>query len=376
MSGSPEHEQKQEHPLGRRHWIVLALSAMAGCGGGSSSDGLGGASGGTGGGSGGGASGPPESGGSGGGQTPAAGGGGAADSGGTEVAGTPGTGGTGSPGGSAPGTGGTGIFSHGSISAFGSVVLNGIHFDERDARIRINGASSSPGALRLGMVAGVQGERYEDGVSGKAESIEVWSIARGPVSAAGGGQFTVLGMKIKTQGSTFLEGVGSAAAIAAGQWVTVWGLQADAQASAWVATRVAVGSSGGLVVATGMVSGSREQRLLNGIRLTGGDAEKLHSGRVTRVEGQWDAEAGSLEVKSDHDIDVRGENVGSSALVEIEGVVTSLLGGNRFTLGSVEVDANADASNYAKLKVGSKLEVYGTWQGQVLKATELEFEDD
>jgi hypothetical protein len=154
------------------------------------------------------------------------------------------------------------------------------------------------------------------------------------------------------------------------------GLQADAQASAWVATRVAVGSPGGLVVATGMVSGSREQRLLNGLRLTGGDAEKLHSGRVTRVEGKWDAEASSLEVKSDHDVDVRGENVGSSALVEIEGVVTSLLGSNRFTLGSVEVDASADASNYAKLKVGSKLEVYGTWQGQVLKATELEFEDD
>jgi hypothetical protein len=57
-------------------------------------------------------------------------------------------------------------------------------------------------------------------------------------------------------------------------------------------------------------------------------------------------------------------------------VVTSLLGSNRFTLGSVEVDASADASNYAKLKVGSKLEVYGTWQGQMLKATELEFEDD
>ncbi|MGS5088157.1 DUF5666 domain-containing protein [Hydrogenophaga sp. A37] len=361
MSGLPEHE----HPLGRRHWIVLALSAMAGCGGGSSTEEPVGAGGGAG------------SGGSGGGQTPAAGGGdAAADGGGTQVAGAPGTGGTGSPGGSDPGTGGTGIFSHGSISAFGSVVLNGIHFDETGASIRINGASSSPGALRLGMVAGVQGERYADGVSGKAESIEVWSIARGPVTAAGGGQFTVLGMKIKTQGSTFLEGVASASAIAAGQWVTVWGLQADAQASSWVATRVAVGSAGGLVVATGMVSGSKEQRLLNGIRLTGGDAEKLHSGRVTRVEGKWDAEAGSLEVKSDHDMDVRGENVGSSALVEIEGVVTSLLGGNRFTLGSVEVDASADASNYAKLKVGSKLEVYGTWQGQVLKATELEFEDD
>lgn len=363
MSGLQEHE----HPLGRRHWIVLALSAMAGCGGGSSADGPGGTAGGT--------SATTPSGGSGGSPVTDTGGAPASDTGGTETAGAPGTGGTGSPGGSDPGTGGTGIFSHGSISAFGSVVLNGIHFDERGAEIRINGASSSPGALRLGMVAGVQGERYADGVSGKAESIEVWSIARGPVAAAGGGQFTVLGMKVQTKGSTFLEGVGSASAIAPGQWVTVWGLQADAEASAWVATRVAVGSPGGLVVATGMVSGSKDQRTLNGIRLTGGDAEELHSGRVTRVEGQWDAEAGTLEVKSDHVIDVRGENVAPSALVEIEGVVTSLLGHNRFTLGSVEVDASAVASDYARLRVGSKLEVYGTWQGQVLKATELEFED-
>ena len=124
-----------------------------------------------------------------------------------------------------------------------------------------------------------------------------------------------------------------------------------------------------------MVSGSKDRRTLNGVLLTGGRAEDLHSGRVTRVEGPWDAGAGSLEVRSDHVIDVRGENVAPSALVEIEGVVTSLLGNNRFLLGSVEVDASAVASDYAKLKTGSKLEVYGTWQGQVLKATELEFED-
>lgn len=356
-----ESRMDKTHPLGRRHWIVLALSAMSGCGGGTDPEAgtaMGTSSGGA-------------SAGTAGGQT--------ADTaaGDTQTAGAPGTGGTGEPAqGGMPGTGGTGIFSHGSISAFGSVVLNGIHFDESEAHISINGSSSGAGELRLGMVAGVQGERYADGVSGKAESIEVWSIARGTVTAASGGRFTVLGMAIQTQGSTFLEGVSSASAISAGQWVTVWGLQADAQASAWIATRVAVGSASGSVVATGMVTGDKDRRMLNGIELTGGDAEDLHSGLVTRVEGQWDAEAGTLDVESDHVIDVRAENVAPSALVEIEGVVTGLLGGNRFTLGSVEVDAVAVASDYARLKVGSKLEVYGTWQGQVLVATELEFEDD
>jgi hypothetical protein len=360
--------------VGRRHWIVMVLSAMAGCGGGA--DGT--------------ASGDvaiPGSGG--GGNTTGAGSGsgsgaGANDpgattaspaTGDTQVAGAPGTGGTGGPHGADPGTGGTGIFSHGSISAFGSVVLNGIHFDETGAQIRIDGAGSGRAALRLGMVAGVQGERYADGITGRADSIEVWSIARGVVTASRAGQFTVLGMTVQTQGSTFWEGVGSSGP-GVGQWVAVWGLQADASASVWVATRVAVVSASSRVVATGMVAGSGDKLTLNGIALSGDDAKKLHKGRVTRIEGKWEAGDSRIEVQSHHELDVRGENVSPSTLVEIEGVVTALLGGNRFTLGSVTVDASALSSDYAKLKIGQKLEVYGTWQGQVLKATEFELEDD
>ena len=357
-----------ERKLGRRHWIVIALSAMAGCGGGSSGtapigDGPGNA-GGSGSGSGSGtAPGSNTTGGAG------------NTAGDTHVAGAPGTGGTGGPQGSAPGTGGTGIFSHGSISAFGSVVLNGIHFDETGARIQIDGAGSGRGDLRLGMVAGVQGERYADGLTGRADSIEVWSIARGPVTASRAGQFTVLGMTINTQGSTFWEGVGSSGP-AVGQWVAVWGLQADASASTWSATRVSVISASNRVVATGMVSRADERYVLNGVVLSGDDAKRLHNGRVTRIEGKWESGDSRIEVLSHHDLDVRAENVSPSTLVEIEGVVTSLLGNNRFLLGSVTVDASGLASDYAKLKIGMKLEVYGTWQSQVLKATEFELEDD
>jgi hypothetical protein len=356
-----------EHKLGRRHWIVMALSAMAGCGGGSgtTSNGAGASDAGS---SGGGSGNGSVTGG----DTTAGAGNTVGD---THVAGAPGTGGTGAPQGSSPGTGGTGIFSHGSISAFGSVVLNGIHFDEAGARIQVDGASSGRGDLRLGMVAGVQGERYADGLTGRADSIEVWSIARGPVTASRAGQFTVMGMTINTQGSTFWEGVGSSGP-SLGQWVAVWGLQADASASTWKATRVAVVSASNRVVATGMVSTSDGQYVLNGVELSGDDAERLHKGRVTRIEGKWEAGDSKVEVLSHHELDVRSENVSPSTLVEIEGVVTSLLGSNRFALGSVTVDASGLAPDYAKLKIGMKLEVYGTWQGQVLKATEFELEDD
>jgi hypothetical protein len=346
--------------LPRRHWLVIAVSALAGCGGGSGvgiADSSTSSSGDTGAGS-------------------------VADPGasgdGTQVAGLPGTGGTGAGAeGALPGTGGTGIFSHGSISAFGSVVLNGIHFDERSAKIQIDGSVASSGALRLGMVAGVQGERNSDGVTGRADSIEVWSIARGVVTATQAGQFTVLGMTIQPKGSTFLEGLSSAAAIAVGQTVAVWGLQADAQASVWSATRVAVVSASGSVIATGIVSGAAGQRTLNGIALSGSIANDLHTGRITRVAGVWDPVGNTLVVQSKYSIDLRGQNVAPSSLVEIEGVVTSLGANRQFTLGSVSVDGNAIASaDYGQLRVGLKLEVYGRWQGQTLVATELELEDD
>jgi hypothetical protein len=350
MTGPQHHDR----PIGRRHWIALAIAAMSGCGGGSDSA----------------ADAVPESAGQGaaGSDTTAASG---SDAGSTHAGVSPGTGGTGAGAqGSLPGTGGTGIYSQGSISAFGSVVINAVHFDEREAEIRINGAEVPSSALRLGMVATIKGERYSDGVSGKAESIDVWSIAQGPITSVAAGRITVMGMAIQVKASTFLDGFG----MAVGQTVTVWGLQADAQATTWVATRIAA-SAAAERVGTGLVSAS-QPRQLNGVILTGERAAGLPAGLVTRVAGRWTEASLSLEVQSSRALDVRGESVPASAEVELEGVVTAMLSGSRFQLGTVEVDASAVGASYAQLKTGLKVEVNGRWIGQVLKAIELELEDD
>ncbi len=357
------HLSEPDLRVSRRHWIALAIASLSGCGGGSpgtteitSGSGSGGG--------GNGFSGNP---------TTDAG----TDSAGADqqTAAAPGTGGTGSPG--APGTGGTGIYSQGSISAFGSVVLNGIHFDERAADITIDGGSAPSDRLRLGMVATVVGERYADGVSGRADSIEVWSIAQGEVSAVASGSFTVMGMHVQTRGSTFYEGVPSAAGMAVGQWVTVWGLQADAQGGNWIATRVSVGPAGESMVGSGFVVEHHDERRLNGILLSGDRADDLHTGRLVRVVGRWDTEDDALRVSGSHLIDVRGGSPAPAGVeVEIEGVVTALLPGSRLMLGSTEVDARAVPSVYAQLRPGMEIEIDGTWQGAVLMAREIEIEDD
>src|SRR5512140_554586 len=139
-----------------------------------------------------------------------------------------------------PGTGGTGIFAQGAIAGFGSVIVNGTRFDDTGAAVHIDGAPATPLDLRLGMVAGVQGQRDAATALAFAKEIDVWSIAQGPVTQVQSGQFVVAGMTIQTRTSTVFDGIASASALAPGQAVTVWGLQAGSDGSHWIATRVAV----------------------------------------------------------------------------------------------------------------------------------------
>ena len=110
-----------------------------------------------------------------------------------------------------PGTGGTGVFAQGAISGFGSVIINAIKFDDTLAAVLLDGQSATSSDLRLGMVASVQGQRGSDASLGTANSIEVWSIAQGLVSAGratpgGSGQFTLAGMTVLTDLNTVFEG--------------------------------------------------------------------------------------------------------------------------------------------------------------------------
>lgn len=326
-----------EASVSRRHWIALAVAALTGCGGGSS-----------------GTSGDASAGGSWGDSGATASSGQSADGQQTAAA--------------APGTGGTGISVQGPISGFGSVVINGVHYDESGARITLDGAGAGSSALRLGMVADIEGTRAADGQTGVAQSIEVWSIAQGVVTRVDGGSFTVMGMGIALKAATFVD-----VALSVGQTVAVWGLQADAGGSQWVATRVDA-ASGHRSVVTGTVLGSGDSRSVNGVRLTGDMAEGLGGGAIYRLEGEWEAEENKLKVTSARRVGVRG-NTNSGVVVEIEGVVTAGLSGAFFTLGAVRVDASAVMGAAAALSVGQEIEVYGHWQGSTLVATKLEGED-
>jgi len=322
---------KQDSLLTRRNWLVLAASVVSGCGGGSSST----------------------------------------------TAGLPGTGGTG--------------YTQGSISGFGSVIVNGIKFDDTAATVQIDGGPATSLDLRLGMVAGVQGKRLADPTLGTASRIEVWSIAQGPVlqvplvkrtqradgSFAESAEFSVAGMTVQTDPSTSFYGVAAASALVPNQVVTVWGLQAGTDDARWTATCVVVRPMGMDMVSTGLVNGTDSKPLLNGLLLTGSMAETLTVGSLLRVQGAWSPASNSLAMTHTKLLGsglVAQPPADDEIEVEIEGVVTDTPTARGFMLGNIRVDASAMPPLSSLIQKGTRLEVYGTWQSAVLKAAKVKIE--
>jgi hypothetical protein len=308
--------------LSRRSWVALAVSALSGCGGG-----------------------------------------------GTDTAGLPGTGGTGA---SYPGTGGTGIY-QGSITGFGSVIVNGVTFDNSSANMQINGVDVEQDRLRLGMVATVRGVHNVNTATGMANSVEVWAIGQGRVYEVQSNQFKVAGMTIRTNSATWFYDLASP--LSEGAYVSVWGLQADSDGETWTASCVQASSAAASVIGSGRVKFDDGERKINDLVLTGTVANNLPNETLMRVQGTLDLN-GALRVQSAQAItsSVVAQAQGD---VEIEGLITSAVTASGFMLGSISV--NTSTSTYepagALLVLGSKVEVYGYWQNGVLRATKVELED-
>jgi hypothetical protein len=255
------------------------------------------------------------------------------------------------------------------------VIVNGIKFDDVAAVVQIDGVAANSIDLRLGMVASVQGQRSADTTLGSASRIEVWSIAQGPVTQVQAGQFVVAGMAIQTNSATLYEGISSASALAPGQPVTVWGLQAGADGSRWVATRVTVlPNAVPKVVSTGLVTVTGAQRSLNGLTVSGSLAASMTAGQLVRVLGVLSG--ANLQVEEYKVLGLPSDTLPQQD-VEMEGVVTQVLSTTRFMLGNVEVDSSAvSTSATTPVTAGLRIEVQGTVQGQLLKATALVFESE
>ena len=128
------------------------------------------------------------------------------------------------------GIGGTGI-TQGPITGFGSVIVNGIKFEDTGAAIEIEDVPNRPRTdLKIGMVVKIEWEKDTTDAY-IAKSIVYGDDVQGPVrdiviDGVGDATFTVLGQQVMTHpGTTVFNGVVDATALVNGNIVEISGLK-------------------------------------------------------------------------------------------------------------------------------------------------------
>jgi hypothetical protein len=96
----------------------------------------------------------------------------------------------------------------GTIDGFGSVVVNGVRFDDARASITMDDAVQTRDRLRVGMVVQVRGRIHNNG-TGVADSIRYEDCVQGPITAMNQVQntVTVLGQTVLVDDDTVFDGV-------------------------------------------------------------------------------------------------------------------------------------------------------------------------
>lgn len=117
----------------------------------------------------------------------------------------------------------------GTVSKFGSVIVNGIEWNSDNARVVVNGKPATTKGLSLGMVVRVEGNQEGDSLRGVASSIQYESDLVGPLNAATiqrdgvTTKFSVAGQPIYADSTTVLEGFEQIAALKDGDQLEISG---------------------------------------------------------------------------------------------------------------------------------------------------------
>lgn len=273
----------------------------------------------------------------------------------------------------------------GRISGFGSIVVNGVHYDESNASVvDEDGNAVSRDELRLGTV--VEVEANEIGESNNvqrasAHNITLSSLIVGPVERVGTGQLVVLGQTVEVTATTvFDDDLAGTLAALVGKVIRVYGAL-DAATGVYTASRIE------------STEGAERYRLRGAVAaydvaahiLRIGDAQidvsnvsvppNLQVGslvrvklRTTRVNGVWVAVSLKLGLFEPQDNDH----------TELEGVITAFSSTSSFSVDGLPVDASQARfpDGTAGIVAGARVEVEGAIVNGTLVATKVEIKTE
>lgn len=291
------------------------------------------------------------------------------------------------------GTGASATYATGPIGGYGSIIVDGVLFDDSRATVTDeDGLEIDKANLKLGRVVEIFGSAIVTDAAGDRRStasrISVGSEIVGPIDSPdpGTNPIVVLGRSIYVQPTTIFENVGGRPALRQNDVIEVYGLY-DAGADRFVATRIErkdsrpaefrmrgkVSSLDAAVASRTFMIGTQK---ISYVALPSSEVQALANGSVVRVRfgstqsgGAWPATRLRAGVKLPDN--------GTHA--EIEGLIDSVVSPERFSVGGVPV--SVDASSVIEpagtvLVAGMRVEVEGRFVNGVLVAREVEVKSD
>jgi Domain of unknown function (DUF5666) len=284
----------------------------------------------------------------------------------------------------------------GTITGFGSVVVNGVRYDDSSASVSFDDSDDSVGSdnrgMQLGMNAELKGRVNDDKVSGSASEIHIESLVRGPATtvtpaaAGNGGTIDAMGVKVVADDSTVFYNIAKVADIKVGDIVNVHGLlNADGSVQAkFLEKRSTTKSYKTVGKTSATVAGATFK--IGALNVSYDSTTKLRNlpngvsddvlVRVTGLSGSYDAATNTLKADKikrvtpfeDHDMH-EGEVKGPIADLSADKL--------SFTVNGVKISVSSSTTysdgTAANLVNGAMVEVHGTANNGVLQASKIEF---
>lgn len=282
-------------------------------------------------------------------------------------------------------------YAAGPISGFGSVIVNGVRFDDSSARISDDDdVAVNRDDLRLGMMAEVQGAGVATdslGRHGRALAIRIGNEIVGPVSAVDttAKTLTALGQTIDVSDNTlFGERItGGLAGITVGTVIEVNGAL-NVTTGHYLATRIDVRPNAPYFRLRGVIAGLDTtaktfkigDALISYAGLSTSDVlATLANGLLVRVRLQTTQVAGAWVATR-----IAGgvRKIENQDQAEVHGLVTAFTSATQFSVNGIVVDAsNATFPNgQTGVVLGARVEVEGKVVAGVIVASKVQLEDE
>jgi len=239
------------------------------------------------------------------------------------------------------GMGGTGI-STGPINSFGSIIVNGVHFDVSQAQIWMDGKQASEQDLQHGMVVTVDGDIDQETQAGMATEVVFRASLKGLVESidVDAQWLMVSGQRVNLDELTVLDGV-ALSELAVDMYVVISGV--NNAAGDWLATYLF--SDGVVFTGTTVSMGANIDIDYDAQVFIVGVSDGVVDG------GEMVAVPTPLE-----------RQITAGEWLSLKGLITEVAG-NRFTIqgNSIEIDGNSDFENgdVTDIAINSNVAVVG-----------------